>query len=174
MKIEFFKKQNTSNKIYAGGPSYTDQLASLAENKYWTVLNTSVIQFDSKDKSLSDRTNALKHALQTYGPCSNSLPDLRDNTGASKGSIFHGHVNSSNGTTYVLEWSIINTENRVMALTNFAKHENFSYTQKPLSKVQITAITTAPKNIQIMNRMELKAKEAAEKVERTEANFCRK
>ena len=175
MQAKFFKKNHTSGTIYAGGPPYPEQLRSLAENTYWKVLNTSFLGNDKKEKplyhnddSLSLRVNAMKHTLQTYGPM---FAGVINNEGEAKGSIFHGHVNNSNGTTYVLEWAIIDPIERVMALTNFAKHENFPYIQAPLTKQDIVAITADPKNINIMARMELKAQEAADKVERTEANY---
>lgn len=170
MNIKFFKAKKTSNKINAGGPSHHDQLSALAHNEYWTVLNTSLLKFPSKDELLIDRANAFKHSLQTYGPSSNKLPDLRLNKGNVQGSIFHGHVKNSNGTTYVLEWSVICKTNRVLALTNFSTHENFPYLKKPLTGDHIKRIKMDPKNIKIMNYMKLKAKEAEGKVERIEAN----
>ena len=174
MKIEFFQKTKVSNKVNAGGPSPMEQLSALANDTYWTVLNTSFLRFSSNDTVLSDRANAFKHALQTYGLSSTQLPDtLRPNKNKAKGSIYHGHVNDSNGTTYVLEWSVIDVKNRVIALTNFAKHENFPFKKNPLSKAEIEAINADPKNIKIMKLMKLKAEEAAEKVDRIENNTCK-
>lgn len=172
MKTNFFKKQKVSNKILEKGPSYEDQLLSLATKTYWIVLNTHFLRFNTNDIKLSDRTNALKHALQTYGPNSKSLPDLRDNKGLAQGKMFHGHVNDSNGTTHVLEWSIIDSKKRVMAITNFAKHENYNYKKDLLTLDEMKRIIEEPNNKLITDRMIKKAEEAAKKVERVEANNC--
>jgi len=171
MTNTFFKKQKASNKENEKGPPYQEQLMALANKTYWTVLNTHHLIFKTNDEKLSDRANALKHALQTYGPSSKSLPDLRNNEGKAKGTIFHGHVNDANGTTYVLEWTIIDSKNRVMALTHFAKHENFKYKKDPLTSDEIKKILENTKNTIIMKRMPEKAKEAASKVKRVEENY---
>ena len=95
----------------AGGPPSDEQLLALANNKYWMVLNSDLLEGSRvRDRQLCNKVNALKHALQTYGPNHPCLPDVRPNIGKAQGSVFHGHVSDSNGCTYVLEWSIVDTK----------------------------------------------------------------
>ena len=37
------------------------------------------------------------------------------------------------GTTFVMEWSVIDVERRYIALLGFSKHENYAFRQKPVS-----------------------------------------
>lgn len=108
---KFFTKKTISNKVLAGGPPADEQLLAIANNKYWMVLNSDLLN-DKRAKNglLCDKANALKHALQTYGPNNDNLPDVRPNTGKAQGHVFHGHVSDDNGCTYVLEWTTIDTK----------------------------------------------------------------
>jgi len=106
---KFFKKTIVSKKALAGGPASDEQLLAIANNKYWMVLNSDLLNdLRLRNGQLCNKANALKHALQTYGPTHN-LFDARSNTGKAEGFIFHGHVNDANGCTYVLEWAIVDT-----------------------------------------------------------------
>ena len=165
-----FKKAKNSTKIEANGPEYSEQLLAMVKGTYWTVLNSSLLSACRNDDDLCNRVNALKAALQTYGPNSRLLPDLRQNEGT-KGSIFHGHVNDSNGKTYVLEWTVIDHEKRIMALLNFDKHENYPFKKSPLKDSDIQRILLNPDNIKIIERVATKIKEATEKVERVTSNY---
>lgn len=164
--IGLFKKSKVSEQIKANGPAYPDQILAMAQGTYWTVLNSSLLNACGNDKDLCNRVNALKAALQTYGPTSSKLPDLRQNQGVAKGSIFHGHVNNSSGTTYVLEWTVIDHEKRIIALLDFDKHENYSFKKKPITKSAAEKILSTPENIRIIERVSDKIQEAKNKVER--------
>ena len=168
----FFKKSKISEKVKVGGPTPEDQILAIANNRYWTVLNTHLLGHCARGSLLCDRVNAFKHALQTYGPNHNKLPDLRQNEGKSKNHVFHGHMNDANGTTYILEWAIVDTEKRVMALTGFETHENYRFRQKPLSDTECKGILSAPKNIKIITDAARKIDETKAKVDRTEQNYC--
>ena len=170
--IGLFKKPKVSEKIMANGPAYSDQLLAMVQGTYWTVLNSSLLNACGNDKDLCNRVNALKAALQTYGPTSTQLPDLRSNKGAAKGFVFHGHVNNSNGKTYVLEWTVIDHEKRIIALLNFDKHENYSFKQYPINELAAEQILSTPENIKIIERVSKKIQEATDKVDRATSK-CR-
>lgn len=111
LKNKFFSKTTASNKVLAGGPPADEQLLAIANNKYWMVLNSNLLNDQRvKNGRLCDKANALKHALQTYGPNSNKLPDIRPNIGKAQGHVFHGHVSDANSCTFILEWAIIDTK----------------------------------------------------------------
>jgi hypothetical protein len=141
----------------------------MVAGEYWTVLNTSILGLCSNDKDLCHRVNALKHALQTYGPQSEKLPDLRQNKGKPKGLVFHGHANNSNGKSYVLEWAIVDKSKKIIALTGFDTHENFNFRQDPLNDDEILKILSSSENMKIMKNVAQKIQEAKEKVARIES-----
>lgn len=170
-KPSLFQKSRTSNIVNARGPNAKDQLYSLVSGKYWTVLNTSMLRICSTDKDLCHRVNAIKHALQTYGPEAKELPDLRQNKGKAKGSVFHGHANDSNGVSYILEWAIVDKKQKIIALTRFDTHENFIFRQEPLKQDEILKILSSSENVKIMKLVEQKIQEAKEKVLRIEGNY---
>ncbi len=171
--INFFKKPNASKKVKAGGPAPEDQLLAMAHDQYWVVLisNMQLLSKCTKGSILCDRVNAFKHALQTYGPTGNGLPDLRQNEGKAKNHVYHGHVKDSNGTTYVLEWAVIDNKKRIMVLINFGSHENYKYQQLPLSKTECGKILLSDINKKIYNNALEKMIEAKAKVERVEINY---
>lgn len=171
--MDFFKKKNVSSIVLAGGPTPGEQLLAMAENRYWTVLNASFLtQCNRGDSTFMYRTNAFKSALQTYGPIAkDKLPSCPPNKGKAEGIIFHGHINDSNGTTYVLEWTVINTEKRLIALLGFDTHENYKFKQTPLNKDMCSKISSAPENVKIMSHVSKKIAEAKAKVERVEQNY---
>ena len=169
--IGLFKKSKVSQKINANGPAYPDQILAMAQGNYWTILNTGLLKLSKNNKDLCNRVNALKAALQTYGPNSTQLPDLRQNKGLAQGSVFHGHVNNSSGKTYVLEWAVIDDERKIMALINFAKHENYVFKQTPMDLLTAESILSTPENKKIIKQIPTKIKEAKDKVERTALNY---
>ena len=159
--VAFFKKN--SLKCIAGGPSHEEQITAILQDNYWTVLNSVLLELPITDEILNNRANALKHSLQTYGPNSKSLPDLRQNEGKAKGKVFHGHVHNSRGLVYVLEWAIVDKEKKIMAITNFDKHENYKFKQEPLNGNEIEVIKAGEKNIKIMNRVSCSTNEIKKK-----------
>lgn len=169
--MKLFTKKHTSTIVSAGGPSPEDQLLSMAKGRYWTILNSSLLNRIGNDKILVSRANALKSALQTYGPESDKLPDLRNNKGKAMGSIFHGHVKNSNGTTYIIEWTVIDKEKRLLALIGFDTHENYSFRQKPLNNDEVEKISQSAASKLIIEYSATKIDEAKAKVKRVEYNY---
>lgn len=168
MNTYFFK---TPSKIVdEKGPTAKEQLEAMATNKYWIVLNSHFLADSGNDILLRRRASAFKHALQTFGPTSSLLPDLRSNKGT-EGTIFHGHVNNINGTTYVLEWAILNKKDRVMAITGFSTHENFKFKKEALKDAESKHIFADPKNIKTIENAELNIELAKSKVERVNYTY---
>ena len=166
-----FSKTTLSNIVKANGPSQEDQVKALANGTYWTVLNSALLRSAAYDQALIIRVNALKNALQTYGPVSEKLPDFRHNKGSAKGVVFHGHAHDSLGKTHVLEWTVIDEKMKLIALVNFASHENYAFRQKPLSSEEKKAILDCQESQKIMKLVAEKKKEAKEKVERVHFNY---
>lgn len=172
MRVTFFEKSKSSHIVKAGGPSKAEQLSSMVNDTYWTVLNASLLQEAATDDDLLYRVNALKAALQTYGPISLKLPDFRHNTkGSAKGYVFHGHAKNSAGTAYVLEWAVLCAEKRIMTLVGFGTHENYRYRQNPLSATEVEKILGCTESKKIMERVVDKIVQAKKKVERTNYNY---
>lgn len=172
MNNSIFKKGKINAKTLAGGPSYEEQISAIVNNRYWFVLNTHHLSPCSDDSSLCDRTNAFKHALQTYGPNAiNLLPNTFNNKGKAGNHIYHGHITNSTGTIYVLEWTIVDREKRIMAIVGFGSHENYPFKQEPLTKTERTTILSDPNNIKIIENAERAIKETKLKVDRTELNY---
>lgn len=172
--INFFTKTVPSAQLYAGGVRPEDQLYAISKDRYWTVLNTSILRSlkNCSDDLIVPRVNAIKHAIQTYGPIDKQkLPDFRQNTGQAKGHVFHGHAQDSLGKTYVLEWAIINWDKRQVALIGFGSHENYAFRQTPLSPAEIKAILSSPETDAILRRVVTKTEAAKKKVERIEKNY---
>lgn len=166
-----FLKTKKSNIVNANGPSPKEQLLAMANGKYWTILNSSLLQKIASDKTLIARVNALKNALQTYGSVSENLPDFRNNKGKAMGSVFHAHANDSNGNTYVLEWTVIDKEKRFLALVGFGSHENYNFRSTPLNNVEVDRILTNEANQKIIANASRKMTEAKEKVERVHLKY---
>lgn len=166
----FFKKSTMSNIVKAGGPSSSEQLLAMANGDYWTVLNTDFLSICQKGTTLCTNANAFKHALQTYGPTHKSLPDLRMNEGKAKNHVFHGHVRDNNKTTYILEWAIIDSNKKIMAIIGFDTHENCRFRKTPLNEEEIGKIMTSKNNLKILQHVQLKINEAKDKVKRLENN----
>ncbi|PIZ04259.1 MAG: hypothetical protein COY58_05290 [Gammaproteobacteria bacterium CG_4_10_14_0_8_um_filter_38_16] len=167
MRSDFFKKKKSSKIVESGGPSKVDQLSAMSESRYWTVLNSSLLRDANGDDHLISRVNALKAALQTYGPTSDQLPNFRHNTGKAKGHIFHGHANNSNGTTYVVEWAVLCYEKRIMALVGFGTHENYRFRQTGLSTTEAKGLLENLESKKIMDHVAIKIAEAKKKASRT-------
>jgi hypothetical protein len=126
-----FKSKVDTPTVKSGGPTKQQQLEAIAKGENWTIVNLHLLRDFSADKLLCHKANVFKQLLQTFGPNSNKLPDLRNNTGNAHNHVFHGHIKVK--TTYVLEWSVVDNENRIIALLGFSTHENYAYKQEPLS-----------------------------------------
>lgn len=166
-RYSFFKKDSTnevSHIVNAGGPSAHEQLWAMVNGDYWVVLNTNLLKDCPKKSDLCYRANALKIALQTYGPASTKLPDVRVNKGKAKNQIYHGHVRDSNGKEYVLEWAIIDSTKKIMALIGFDTHENYKFRQEKLTDKEINKIINQESNQKILTRAESKIQEAKTKI----------
>jgi hypothetical protein len=151
----------------ARGPMAIEQLESLANDTYWTVLGTDYFRHDAikSNELLCLSVNKFKHLLQTYGPKdATKLPDFRHNEGGAKNYVFHGHVHGPNRTQYIIEWAIIDPENKIMAIVNFRSHENYPFVQKPLNQKAKEHILKHPYNQKIMKNVERARKEAIAKV----------
>ena len=162
--FKLFKKK--SRIVDALGPSADEQFSALINDKYWTILNSSILKSAAVDEDLVVRVSALKHALQTYGPQSEKLPDLRANKGGAEGSVFHGHVKDSRGTTYVLEWAVIDPRQKLISLVGFGSHENYAFRQSALNKDYIERVMSSTETQSIMALVEKKVKEAKAKAAR--------
>jgi len=160
--LKLFTKKN-SRIVDAGGPSPEDQLSAMVNDEYWTILNSSLLRGVGKDKNLVPRVNALKHAIQTYGPKSDKLPDFRHNKGKAQGSVFHGHAADSLGTTFVLEWAIVDEKRKILSLVGFGKHENYLFRQSPLNEADINRLLRSEESKKIIEKVEEKITEAKDK-----------
>ena len=162
--LKFFQKK--SHIVEAGGPSAEEQRSAMIHGQYWTILNSSILKIAAVDDELSVRVSALKHALQTFGPISAKLPDLRANKGKAEGHVFHGHVNDSSGKTYVLEWAVVDKIKKHMTLIGFASHENYAFRQSPLTPVDMDRLKGSDETKRIIELVENKTKEVKAKAER--------
>jgi hypothetical protein len=84
MRYDFFKPVRNSNIVMAGGPPKTEQLRAIYEKKYWTIINNGLLKKSKKlfqnDDDLMQEVNAIKAAIQTYGPQSDQIAEIRVNT----------------------------------------------------------------------------------------------
>lgn len=150
-------KKTTSGIHFFNGPSPEEQITSVIENKSWTLLNLHLLRDSSikEDDRLCIEANVIKHTLQTYGPNnSNKIPSLLENKGKAQGVIFHGHINNSNGKMYVLEWEILDPENKIMAFTRFSKHENYQFKQAPMKDGEKLNLLSKTSNVRTMQAAE--------------------
>lgn len=247
-----FFTPSISKIVTEKGPSSEQQHEAIIRDRYWIILNQTHLTSLKKNTKLNSTTNAIKHALQTFGPnLTGSEIELRNGKGATKGHIFHAHAFDEQGT-YELEWTKIeasyyykpcvkndnpniesrsiylevkndqlhykvinpagqlvtnhiskqilnsigltlpkglNTEkliekfisphwsklldimsargdtciNRMIALLNFDKHENFSFTKEPLTELKQKAMLSNPQNIAIINKASIAAGNIKEK-----------
>ncbi|MDF1683615.1 MAG: hypothetical protein P1U36_03060 [Legionellaceae bacterium] len=144
------------------------QLNAMVENQYWTVLNSYLLaevigkKPQGDMKILADKANTVKHQLQTYGPILRDYGvDFRQNTGRAAGEIFHSNMKAGK-TMYVMEWTVLDEEKRIMTLLGFGPHENYDYAQKPLTAIQQTKILDDSHNKNILDNVKLKIAEAKE------------
>lgn len=248
-----------SNKVLVGGPSPEQQNQAILDDKYWMILNEFHLTGLASKSRLNHTVNAIKHALQTFGPhLKNSEIKLIDNQGAAKNKIFHAHAFDDNAKWYVLEWTeidasmyykpcvnnskqpiksrhvyleVINGDlnyavinpaglvvnnsitkkqlnelkiklpiqidngnlikqfimphwsrlldimakrgdtciNRMIALLKFDAHENFKFTQKPLSPTEQESILSNASNTHTINRASLRVAEIKEQLQRGSA-----
>jgi len=166
-----YKKGKTSEKVENHGPDAREQLLAMAYGNYWTVLNSSKINC-GHDKKLTNRANAFKHCLQTFGPFDkDKLPDFRDNKGSAEGEVYHGHVNDKDGNTYVLEWTVIDLDKKIMSLLGFDSHENYPFAQKPLKPEQKKNILESDESKKIFLLVEDNIKAAKKKVDKIKKNY---
>ena len=163
--LKLFTKKN-SRIVDAGGPSPEDQLSAMVNDEYWTILNSSLLRGVGKDKNLVPRVNALKHAIQTYGPKSDKLPDFRHNKGKAQGLVFHGHATDSLGNTFVLEWAIVNEDKKLLSLVGFGNHENYPFRQSPLNENDINRLLESEESKKTIEKVEEKIIEAKAKMRR--------
>lgn len=146
------------------GPAAIEQLNALITDNYWTVLGvkrffTCPIIRDTPQLTVS--VNAFKHTLQTFGPYdSERIPHFRSGEGKTRGSVFHGHVKGRNATEYVIEWTVIDSEKKIMAIVGFGSHENYSFIEKPLTPKAKQAIYMDPDNQRILEQV-VQLKESA-------------
>ena len=166
-----FKKTTLSNQVMANGPPPEDQILAMAEDRYWFVLNSYLLQECHGKEQLTHRANAFKHALQTYGPTSDQLPELRMNKGKANQSVFHGHVTGDTGSSYVIEWAVIDAEKRILALVGFDSHENYNFRKEPLTEKEKLSILNSEINLKNMENATLKIEQVKEKVIRTQSNY---
>lgn len=256
--LVFFRKCHSiiSKKVSAGGPTSEQQHKAILDDKYWMILNEDHLDGLDGGTRLNHTANAIKHALQTFGPrLINSEIELINNEGAAKNKIFHAHAFDDNGKWYVLEWteidasmyyqpcvhndidskksrhvylevidgdlsySVINPAglmvnnrikkkqldelkiklpskidngnlikqfivphwpilldlmakrgdtciNRMIALLNFDKHDNFQFTQHPLSQADQMNILSNRLNINTINRTSLRVGEIKEHLQK--------
>ena len=171
--LQFFNKQRNqrSSAVLAGAPTPTEQLMAINNNEYWTILNSRILRFHTQDPLLRLRVNAFKQALQTFGPTGNQLPDFRTNKGDARNSVFHGHLTNATGTTFVLEWEMVNPKKRIMRLVGFDVHENYSFKTKAMTEEECTTLMTSRETIDTLENVALKVGEAKDKVERIERNY---
>lgn len=174
MEYSLFKKKEKTKKEFAGAPPYAEWVQSINEEKYWHVLNAHLLGINTvaTDTKLNDRVNALKLCLHAYGPlASDKLPSFLHNKGKAQNHVYHGHVTSSSGTTFVLEWTVIDANKRIMAIVGFDKHENYSFKQEPLTQVEKNAILESSKNSLLMKRGEIMLDEIKEKIDRVRETY---
>ncbi|MDF1827137.1 MAG: hypothetical protein P1U39_02540 [Legionellaceae bacterium] len=144
------------------------QLKAMVENQYWTVLNSHLLaevigkKPQGDMKILVDKANTVKHQLQTHGPILRDHGvDFRQNKGKAAGEIFHSNMKAGK-TMYVMEWTVINEEKRIIALLGFGAHENYDYAQNPLTEEQKSKILNEPRNEEIIKNVKKKIAEAKE------------
>lgn len=154
------------------GPGHREQLIALASGQYWTTLNTHLLNCTEirSDELLQARANAVKHLLQVYGSNSDALPDYRPNEGKAKGHVFHAHIESSGRATFILEWAVIDRGKRLIALTNFGRHENFRFRKDKLKPKEIALILADRRNIRVMDNVEKQRKRHEAKCDRIQIN----
>jgi len=151
-----------SDKQLAGGPEGGQILLAQANGTYWTLIETAHFRNCKGDNGFINRTNAFKHALQVYGPTSNKeLPDFRANGGVKD--TWHGHVKSRD-STYVLEWTIIDKEKKILLIRGFDVHENYNYVKKELTENEKKDILAKPENLKQIQRTKDFANKAIKKV----------
>jgi hypothetical protein len=160
-----------SQKVLSGGPTLEQQNRAKLTNQYWYVLNIGLLRLVDGHKKFCDRANAFKHALQSFGPISPSLPDFRENKGKAKGHIFHGHVTHDTGAIYIIEWTVVDESRKLIALTGFDTHENFRFRQEKLSKEECERIITAPYNQEVIRHTDIKIAELKRKYEKSNPGF---
>lgn len=68
-------------------------------------------------------------SIETYGPrqyIQSTMPSIKNN-------LFHAHIKSKS-CTYVLEWEIVDEENKIALIVGFDTHENFSFAKELVGK----------------------------------------
>ena len=70
-----------------------------------------------------------------------------------------------------LEWAIVDSINRVMALVGFDTHENYAFRQKPLHQDDCDRMLFNVENKKIIEHASKKIAEAKNKVERMQLNY---
>jgi len=168
----FFRKKHSDNVITGRGPTQAQILLASAQAQDWLVINKTCLNHPAlqSDVKLRARVNAIASALAIYGPTSNNLPSIRNNKGSAEGKVFHGHAISSQGGYYVLEWTVVSAESRIIALLGFDAHENYRFRQKPLNEDIIKTLLDKPETRQRLLSQQTNRSRAAEKLNR----ICKK
>ncbi len=148
--------------VAAGGPNYVEQASAILDHQEWEVLNPFLLgnAYTQQDEKLLRAVNALKGALQTFGPTpANYAVTTQHKT---NNEVFHTNIHGTTGTTYEVEWAIIDREKRIVALLGFDKHENYPFRQSALTGEEKQRILQDPRNIALQSR-ENKTKDALRK-----------
>ncbi len=175
-ELAFFPEKKTSALTFSGGPRQREQLETLVNGEYWTKLNTYLFNCPAinNDATLRIKANAFKHMLQVYGSNKDQLPDFRPNKGAAEGLFFMVMSWMGKEQPLLLSGLLLILQKKIIALTNFNKHENFKFKQKPLTLTEITAILEHPQNIKIMAQIETHREQAQAKFQRINHNYRHK
>lgn len=169
LTTELYHPPAESRVAKSKGPQALDQINALITDQYWTVLGAKHLSCKAVNRNITlcINVNAFKHALQTYGPQNpEQLPDFRNAVGRANGHIFHGHVSDSNGKEYILEWTIVDPVNKIMAIVGFGIHENYRFKTEALQSEELNSILNNSNNIKIQERVAQLKQEAKAKADK--------
>lgn len=126
MKNVTSNEEKVKRIVNAGGPTAQEQRNAIVNNAYWHVCGIEKVAKKTKNNKVLIKAQAVKHALQAFGPYSDRIPGLRTSTGSN---AFHTHVIEK--TTYIIEWSVIDKATKKIAITGFGSHENYQFKKNP-------------------------------------------
>lgn len=141
-----------TNWLVAGdGPDYVAQASAILDRAAWSVLDADILgnAYTQQDETLLRSVNALKVALQTYGLTPPRF-DITTQKNANN-EVFHTNIRGKH-VTYEVEWALVDREKRILALVGFEPHENYKFTQKPLTAEQKAQYLNNPKNVAELER----------------------
>lgn len=175
MQNNLFFKSPSNKQITGKGPSQFEFLDSISKNNDWIVLNSSILRdsliSDKHDDRLNCSVNALKAYLQVNGPHWKKTANTPDCRG--KGPIYHGHAYDKQNKHYILEWTVIDKEKRILMLIDFGVHENHAFTQK-VCEDKKNKILNSEESRKIIKNVERVRKEAKQKLLRTQKGVTKK